>query len=437
MTQADRDRLVTLKKARKRLITQAEAAEELGVSVRQVKRMLQRLREHGDRSVVHSLRGRESNRRIAGKVRDKAIEILSAEVYHGFGPTLASEHLARKHGVVVSRETLRKWMRAAGLWRGKKRRTEKVHAWRQRRSRCGELVQWDTSNHDWLEGRSQEHIYLISMIDDATSRLYARFVASDSTEENLRTLGGYLEQYGRPAAFYTDKASLFRNNEKRRRDEPGVDQDLADLPPTQIGRALGELNITWIAAHSPQAKGRIERSFDTAQDRLVKEMRVAGVKSLEEANRYLHEEFLPWWNRTLTVEAANAEDAHRRLDKAHDLAAVLSHVETRQVKGDYTVQFEGKRYAIDSGSIVSGLRGGTVRVEKRLDGSVAMRFMDRYLSVRQCPAAVKPAAHKDTPARATKGKRATPRQKSEWMEGFWKRPSPSMKEAIRIANATS
>ena len=335
MPQADRDRLVTLKKAKKKLITQAEAAAELQVSVRHVKRMLKGLRERGDRAVVHGLRGRESNRKIDAKIRDQAVKILSAKVYHGFGPTLASEHLAKKDGIEVSRETLRNWMQAAGLWTGRRRRIGKVHAWRQRCSRCGELVQWDTSDHDWLEGRSKERLYLISMIDDATSRLYARFVSSDSTEENMRTLRGNLELYGRPVGFYTDKVSLFRTTEKRRRDEPGVDQDPKDMPPTQIGRALRELNITWIAAHSPQAKGRVERSFDTAQDRLVKEMRLAEVKTLEKANQYLRDEFLPWWNRTLTVEPASPDDAHRKLDRQYDLAAILSHVETRQVKPNY------------------------------------------------------------------------------------------------------
>ncbi len=320
------------------------------------------------------------------------MKILSAEIYRGFGPTLASEHLAKKHGIEVSRETLRGWMQAAGLWKGRRRRPENVHVWRERRSRCGELGQWDTSDHDWLEGRGSERLYLISMIDDATSRVYARFVGSDSTEENMRTLRGYLELYGRPVGFYTDKASHFHTTEKRLRDRPGVEQDPKDMPPTQIGRALRELNITWIAAHSPQAKGRVERSFDTAQDRLVKEMRVAGVKTLEQANRYLHDEFLPWWNETLTVEPAGADDAHRKLDKQHDLAAILSHVETRQVKGNYTVPVDGRHCVIDKGSICTGLRGETVRVEWRLDGSLAMRFNDRYLSFKLCTEPLKTSA---------------------------------------------
>jgi transposase len=435
MTQADRDRLVVLKKAKKRLITQREAAEELGLSIRQVKRLLKELKKRGDRAVIHGLLGRPSNRKIASKTRQKTVAVLSMDVYRGFGPTLACEYLGKKHGIHVSRETARKWMKEAGLWKGKRRRGEEAHLWRPRRSRCGELVQWDTSEHDWLEGRGNEQLYLISMIDDATSRLYARFVLSDSTEENMRTLWGYLELYGRPLAFYTDKASLFRNNEKRRRDEPGVDQDPAEMPPTQIGRALRELDITWIAAHSPQAKGRIERSFDTAQDRLVKEMRVAGVKTLEQANEYLEKEFLPWWNRTLVVEPASSDNAHRALDKRYDLAAILSRVETRQVKNDYTIQFEGQRYGIQPESLSTGLRGGEVRIEKRLDDAVAVRFRDRYLSVAPCAVAPKAA----TPPKPKSALRNAdkPRPKSGWMEGFWEKPGPPIVRAIKIANATS
>ena len=297
LSQAERDRLVTLKKAKKRLITQREAALELGLTIRHVKRLLKALKKRGDKAVIHGLRGRPSPRRLAAATKRKAIEVLSEPVYAGFGPTLAAEYLLDRHEVVVSKETLRHWMTEAGLWKGRKRKAERVHVWRPRRSRCGELVQWDTSEHDWLEGRG-ERMYLISMIDDATSRLHARFVRSDSTAENMRLLWSYLEQYGRPVAFYTDKAALFQTAERRRRDEPGVDKDPMEMPPTQIGRALRELGIPWIAAHSPQAKGRVERGFSTAQDRLVKGLRVAGAGNLEQANAYVEQEFLPGGTET-------------------------------------------------------------------------------------------------------------------------------------------
>ena len=167
-------------------------------------------------------------------------------------------------------------------------------------------------------------------------------------------------------------------------------------------------------------------------------MRVAGVKTVEQANRYLADEFLPWWNETLTVEPASADDAHRKLDKEHDLAAMLSHVETRQVKGNYTVSVAGRHYVIDKGSICTGLRGATVRVEQRLDGTMAMRFRDRYLAFTRCAETARAVAPtKLKTGKDTSAKRTPKRGKSTWMDGFWDKPSPSLKDAIRLANATS
>ena len=261
-----------------------------------------------------------------------------------------------------------------------------VHEWRPRRSRCGELVQWDSSTHDWLEGRG-ERIYLISMIDDATSRLFARFVRQDSSAENRRLLGSYLERFGRPLAFYTDKAGMFQAAVKTKRQEQREGRDRPLREPTQIERALRELQVVWIPAHSPQAKGRVERQFATAQDRLVKGMRVADVRTIEEANAHLQKEYLPWWNRVLTVPPVEAADAHRPLGKEHDLAAILSHVEPRQVTNDYTVHYHGKVYQIDRRDIRVGMRKATVRVEERLDGTSAVCFQCAYVRVRPCDAA--------------------------------------------------
>jgi DNA-binding Lrp family transcriptional regulator len=426
MTQADRDRLVALKKARKKLITQREAAEELGLSVRQVKRLLYALKKHGDKAVVHGLRNQPSNRRIAKSVEEAAVKILSAPAYKGFGPKLAAEYLGNKHGIEASKETVRQWMIGAKLWRANQERVQQVHLWRPRRSRFGELVQWDTSEHDWLEGRG-EKLYLIAMIDDATSRLLARFVRHDSTEENMKLLWSYLEKFGRPLTFYTDKASLFRNNEKRRRDEPGVDKDPVEMPPTQIGRALQELGIAWTAAHSPQAKGRVERNFATAQDRLVKGMRVAGVTTIEQANQYLTEDYLVWWERELTVDAANPDNAHRPLEKSHNLAAALSHVETRQVRPDYTLRWDGKLYQIERQGITTGLRAAHVRVEKRLDGSLAVRYGERYLPVTECTVSEKPKPH---PAVQTARTRRS-RRGSDWNQNFDLHKAPKVWQAAQ------
>lgn len=430
MTQQDRDRLVALKKARKGLITQRQAAEEIGQTERHVRRLLKRLKSKGDRTVVHALRGRPSNRKLDEKTRQNALEILGREVYRGFGPTLAAEYLASKHDIHAGRETVRTWMIEGKLWRPSRQRVEKVHQWRPRRSRVGELVQWDTSEHAWLEGRGPK-VYLISMIDDASSRLYARFVLSDSTEENMRLLWKYVEQHGRPVSFYTDKASLFQTAPKTPRDSKALPRDERDpLPPTQIGRALRELDIVWIAAHSPQAKGRVERSFQTAQDRLVKGLRVAGVKTLEQANRYLETEFMTWWNETIAVVPASSDDAHRPLGKEHSLAASLSYVETRQVSSDYTIQVDRQTWKIVRASIRAGLRGADVRVEIRLDGSMAVLFRQSYLAVSQC----QPRPKVPKTVRRVR-KPAKPRAKSRWMEGF--RLTSPEKTALAIIGVSS
>lgn len=280
-------------------------------------------------------------------------------------------------------------------------------------------------------------MYLIGMIDDATSRAMGQLVRSDSTEANMGVLESWLLSHGRMVGCYTDKAGLFQTTPKTRRDEQREGKDREPMPPTQIGRALGELNITRTAAHSPQAKGRIERFFATAQDRLGKGMRLAGVKTIEEANEYLQNHYLPWWNKTCTVAPATEDDAHRPLEKHHDLMATLSHVESRQVKNDYTIQFEGKTYGIERTDISSGLRGAAVRVERRRDGTVAIQFRDKYLRCRLCERAKPAAAQTKRTAAAGVRKGSHTARKSKWMQNFFQKPSPSLRKAIGISNATS
>jgi hypothetical protein len=302
------------------------------------------------------------------------------------------------------------------LWRASRQRVDKIHPWRPRRSRAGEMVQWDTSEHAWLEDRGPK-LYLISMIDDASSRLHARFVLHDSTEENMRLVWSYVERHGRPVSYYTDKAGLFQTAPKTARYATDLPRDERHpLPPTQIGRALRELDIVWIGAHSPQAKGRVERSFQTAQDRLVKGLRVAGAKTLEQANAYLEAEFLVWWNNTIAVIPASSDDAHRPLGKEHSLAASLSYVEPRQVSSGHTIQFDNQTYQIARSDVRAGMRGAEVRVEVRLDASMAVRFGKRYLAVTACQPRPKVTKPKVIPGRARKP--AAPRVKSQWMKNF-------------------
>jgi hypothetical protein len=292
-------------------------------------------------------------------------------------------------------------------------------------------VQWDTSEHDWLEGRGPK-LFLLAMVDDATSRAWARFAEHDSTEEDFRLLRTYLEQWGRPVEYYTDKDSLFTVN----RPLPQAEDEAWPEAETQIGRALKELGIGWVAAHSPQAKGRIERFFGTAQDRLVKGLRKAEVGSLEEANVYLQQEYLPLWNRRFTVPPVQPIDAHRRLGAEHDLAAILSHVEERVVAKNYTIRYNCKQYQITPTAIRPGLRGATVRVEEREDRSVWVRFRDGYLTLRVCApapggsqlATSVPAPRPSTPSRGEPG--------SNWMKGFDLRKSPPIWKIMREERGT-
>ena len=238
--------------------------------------------------------------------------------YADFGPTLAAEHLAQE-GLPVSRETLRKWMVKASLWCPRAQRIKTIHVWRERRASFGELVMQDSSPFRWLEERGPA-CQLIAVIDDATSRFYARFTEHDTTEENLRTFGAWLQRYGRPVAHYTDKNSIFRRSDAMLRRE----QLRGEKARSHFGRALHELGIEWIAAHSPQAKGRIERLFATLQDRLVKEMRLAGIASLAAANHFLETRFIPQWEGRFSVVPRNPRNAHRRLDPQQRLEEILS-----------------------------------------------------------------------------------------------------------------
>jgi hypothetical protein len=368
------------------------------VSERWVRELLRRMKTEKDRVVVHKLRGRPSNRRMSAELRDRIVKILSDPVYAGYGPTLAAERLEEKHHLRIGREALRQLMILVGLWRPLRRKPEAIHAWRPRRSQFGELVQWDSSTHDWLEGRGPQ-MKLIRLIDDATSRSLMRFVAHDSVEENFGLLARWLRRFGRMRCCYTDKAALFVTTEKHRRDRPGEEVPAREMPPTQIGRALQELGILHITAHSPQAKGRVERAFGTDQDRLVKNLRDKGVRTLEQANRYLEQVYQPWWEAHCTVLPADPGDAHRPLERQHDLSAILSLVQPHQVYGDYTVQILRHKYRILPPDIVPGLRGATVRVEHRLDGNLAISFQGKALRFELCAPTQKPAVVLDQPVR--------------------------------------
>ncbi len=381
----ERERLKVLHEVEQGHLKQVEAARRLRLTDRQVRRLQRRLRTQGDGGIVHRLRGRGSNRKIPEIWAQRALRALRRERYRGFGPTLAAEHLARQ-GLAVSRETLRKWMSAAGLWQPRCRRVKAVHVWRPRRSAFGELVMMDSSPYRWLEDRGPA-CHLVALIDDASSRVWGRLVEHDSTEENLRTLGGWLERHGRPLALYTDKNSLFHTS----RPVQWQEQLRGDAARTQFGRALAELGIEWIAAHSPQAKGRIERLFGTLQDRLVKEMRLEQIATLEQANRFLEMTFWPDWQQRFAVPPAAASNAHRSLGHSHRLEEILSLRVARTVAADHTVSWQGQRWGLRREDVCAGMRGAHAEIERRLDGSYWLRFRGRYLPLHPCLAAPRSA----------------------------------------------
>jgi transposase len=406
----ERDRLKVLHEVNEGHLKQKQGAEQLGVSERGFRKMLRRFREKGDAAVVHGLRNRRSNRRLAEDKASAAVAAVKRD-YSDFGPTLAAEYLKKDRVIAVSRETLRQLLIREGLWEAKLRKVRQVHVWRPRRSCRGELIQWDTSIHAWLEKRGPEKMYLIALIDDATSTLFARFVPADSTEHHMKVLWAYIERYGRPQAVYTDKASLYQPTLAPgwKEEEPGPKTE------TQLGRAFRELGMEWIAAHSPQAKGRIERCFGTLQDRLVKGLRKAGAATMDEANQYLEAEFLPEWNGRFVVNAASEVDAHRAVGEALCLESILGHVETRRVMNDYTIAWEGKHWQIARERIRPGLRGSTIRIEARLDGRLMARIGEEFFPLCVCGKAEKTSA----PGRTRPARRyISPPGTSRWMDGF-------------------
>jgi hypothetical protein len=314
-------------------------------------------------------------------------------------------------------------MMEARLWKSRARKIEEVHCWRPRRSGFGELVQWDTSEHDWLEGRGPVR-YLVRLIDDATSWSWGRFVERDATPQNMGVLWEYLEKNGRMVEVYTDRDSMFaippRAGETQ---QERVAQDRL----TQIGRGLRELGIGWIAAYSPQAKGRIERSFLTAQDRLVKQLRLAKISTLERANEFLEKEYWPEWNKRFARPVQDFPNQHRTLTEQLELAAILCHVEQRVIGNDYTFSFAGQRYQIARQEAQAGMRHQRLRVELRLNGELKARYQGRYINIAECGARAAspvPAVHKPVRKDHNAG------GKSSWMQGFFDRPSPPLWKAL-------
>lgn len=393
LSQRERDRLAMLHQVKNGLIPAWRGAELIGVSARHFRRMRREWERKGDEALSHGLRGRPSNRAKPAEVRAWALKRARDPLYRDFGPTLLAEHLGRdaKAPEDVKATTLRLWMIEDGTWKAKPERPRHRKA-RPRRSAFGELTQWDSSEHAWFEDRGPQLFTLIQMHDDATNRLLmARFVPRDNGTANRQIAIDYLRRWGRPVAFYTDKAGHFG---QWTRPVSRIPLEERDIKRTEsiIRRALGELNVALILAHSPQAKGRVERNFGTSQDRLVKELRVEGISTLEEGNRFLEQVYIPYWNERFAVEPAEARDAHRRLPKKANLEALFAETFTRTVGRDFTIRFANRRFQIPK-SAARGIRPGhQLTVEIRPDGSNHYRFANRYLDLERIAAADPPAS---------------------------------------------
>jgi hypothetical protein len=365
------DRLEILGRVAERRLTQRQAAAQLGVTERQVGRLCRALRQQGAAGLISRKRGRPSNRQWLPAVREQAVALVR-ERYADFGPTLAGEKLAAHHGVVVCVETLRQWMIGAGLWVPRSQRPRRVHQPRHRRSCLGELIQIDGCHHAWFEGRGPKCTLLV-YVDDATSRLMElRFVASESAFDYFASTRSYLERHGKPVAFYSDKASIFRVAASEAKTTAGI---------TQFNRALSELNIDIICANTPQAKGRVERAHATLQDRLVKELRLRGISTPEAGNAYLPA-FWADYNERFAREAQSPHDAHRPVRDDEDLALLFTWQEERKLTRNLTLHYKRVIYLVEPGSETLPLAGERCCVHEYEDGRIEVRHAGKILPCR-------------------------------------------------------
>lgn len=370
MSRKEVDRLGVIKDVVDKKIKQRQAAKRLRLSIRQIKRLVRRYRLEGVDGLLSRRRGRPPHNTIPVAKRESIMKLVR-EKYTDFGPTLACEKLSEIHGDEVSIETLRQWMIADGLWESKKRRRARIHQRRPRRSCLGDLVQIDGSPHDWFEERGPR-CTLIVFIDDATSRLMAlRFVPTETTDAYMETLSDYLGYHGRPVAIYSDKHSIFRNN------NPDQEGKL-----TQFTRVLKTLDIEPIHANTPQAKGRVERANQTLQDRLVKELRLQGIDDIDAANTFLPG-FLSTHNDRFAVGPQSPHDAHRPvLHNPEELKLILSKHHTRILSKNLAIQFKNREYQLQGQGKGYRLRGAHVTVCETSEGMVTIMYQGHQMPFR-------------------------------------------------------
>lgn len=369
MNMTTMSRADVLEKLKRKELKQKKAAKILGLSVRQIKRLVRRFKAEGLKGLVHSAKGKVSNNKIDQNTLDTFMQIIK-DTYWDFGPTLAHEKLVEVHGCTISVERIRQEMLRVGLWKSVQRKSAHVHQLRERRACFGELSQLDGSPHDWFEGRGPSCNLNVD-IDDATSRFILEFSPSETTQDYFRLVEKHILTYGLPIAFYADKHSIFRINNPASLDQKKPSPTDPEAGLTQFGRAMKELGIALIAANSPQAKGRVENINGTLQDRLVKELRLRNISSIEEANCFLPE-FTKNYLAKFAIPPRSNVDMHRKLPPGLDLSKILCKKEYRVLSKNLTCQCEDTIFQITTNRSAYALRRMVVTIRERYDGSITI-----------------------------------------------------------------
>ena len=369
MSRKEIDRVTVMKDILAGKLTQLSASRKIGISDRHLRRILADYRRDGPIALIHKSRGKRSNNKTPQKLLDRAI-VLVKDKYRDFGPTFATEKLEELDHLIINHDVLRHEMIKVGLWQ-KRTRKHKYREWRERKEYSGELVQFDGSHHPWFELRGKICCLLASK-DDATGELYAHFSQAEDVAGVFIFWTEYIKKYGKPKSIYLDRGSVYKVNHKAVFDDPEV--------LTQFERVCKELGTEVIHANSPQAKGRIENGFGTLQDRLVKELRLKNISNMTDANEYLKNDFLPKYNKRFAMPAKKQGDFHKQLNRKENLDRIFSVRSERQVNNDFTVRLKGKWYQLSKTQPKTILQRSKVIVEERLDGSIAMRQNDIYLS---------------------------------------------------------
>jgi transposase len=394
--QRELKRLHVIRKVMEGTLTQGDAADLISLSERQIRRIAKRIREEGDQGIRHKSRGKPSHRKLPFK--DMIVQLYRS-TYSDFGPTLFTEKLQEREGITVSRETVRTWLMEEGEW--KKHRKRKAHRqWRERKERYGEMLQMDGSHHDWFEGRGPRCV-LMAYIDDASGSVYARFYDYEGTIPAMDSFKRYITKYGLPMSVYLDKHTTYKSWARNQEAEP----------LSQFGRALKELGVRMRHAHSPQAKGRIERLFQTFQDRMVKEMRLKGVSTIPEANRFLAS-YLPVYNRRFGVPPKKHENLHRTVNI--DLDTILCIKTEPTLKNDHTIRYSGTLYQIED-----RIRTKKVVVEELIDGSMRIRHKGDQVTFHEI--AARPVTPEKERPFVAKGKGHRPPIDHAWRTPWFKK----------------